>query len=370
MTAESLPKREFQKVPLQAEIHVICGPMRSGKSAELIQVASRLPYAGYKVQVFKPDMDKNGGQNAIVSETGLQFTAVSVRFSTEILKLVKEGTDVVAIDEAQFFDPDFPEVCEVLVRGGKRVIVAGLDKDFRGEPFGPMGRIKEIADNVTMLHAFCVCCGRNATRTQRIIVNSNGEKRPANYGDPTVLIGTTELYEARCRDCHEVPGKPQIAVEEGKEITGPLAFYISGNGPEAAEVKKLLVEFGHTVFEQESDDEDSDVLEGKVGWGDGHRSGWKDKNDVAIFTPEIRLPDLPLRGTIQELKEWFDTGKPSLYIVKGNIDIAAWPSSVKYFCKRIVSLGETPDIGEILQNFLNDIRVEMKRSKNLSQPNL
>lgn len=199
---------ERKKTEPQPEIIVICGPMFSGKSDELIRRVRRLPYEGLKVQAFTPKLDNRRGGDTINSEDGVTFPATSVAASIEILALVAHDTHVVAIDEAQFFDSNLPGVCNTLASQGKRVIVAGLDKNFRGEPFGPMGELKYEADHVDTLHAFCAICRRPASRTQRIKI-IEGERIPARYDDPLILVGATEAYEARCREHHEVPGKPE-----------------------------------------------------------------------------------------------------------------------------------------------------------------
>lgn len=198
---------EIRAFSFQAGIDVICGPMFSGKSTELVRRAKRLPHAGFKVQAFKPSKDNRRGESSINSEDGLSLDADSVISSTEILGLVKTDTHFVVIDEGQFFDHDLPDVCRQLASQGKRVIVAGLDKNFKGEPFGPMGELKQEADHVDTLYAFCKRCGRPASMTQRIKI-INGERAPASYNDEEIMVGATEAYEARCRDHHEVPGRP------------------------------------------------------------------------------------------------------------------------------------------------------------------
>jgi thymidine kinase len=199
---------EFGEREMQAGIDVICGPMFSGKSDELIRRIRRFPYAGFVVMAFKPFGDDRRGINSINSEDGAHFDAIVVMTSKEILTYVDEETNVVAIDEGQFFDEELPEVCRELAARGKKVIVAGLDKNFRGEPFGPMGELKQEADHVDTLHAYCTACGRLASRTQRIKI-VDGERMPANYDDPIILVGAKEAYEARCRTHHEVPGRPE-----------------------------------------------------------------------------------------------------------------------------------------------------------------
>lgn len=181
-------------------IEVITGPMYSGKSEELIRRIKRAKIAKQKVQVFKPSIDSRYSVNDVVSHAGDRAVAVPVGSSADIIMLVDSDTEVVAIDEAQFFDHGVIEVCRVLANKNKRVICAGLDMDFRGEPFGPTPYLMSTAEFVDKIQAICMVCGNPATRTQRLI---NG--KPAKYSDPIVLVGATEAYEARCRKCHEVP---------------------------------------------------------------------------------------------------------------------------------------------------------------------
>jgi len=184
-------------------IEVICGCMFSGKTEELIRRVRRAVIARQKVQVFKPRIDNRYAVDQVKSHNGLGFEAVPVARSEDILELTRPDTTVIAIDEAQFFDEALPRVVNRLADGGKRVICAGLDLDFRGEPFGPMPALLAIAERVDKLTAICVVSGEPATRTQRII---NG--RPASYHDPVILVGATESYEARARRYHDVPDKP------------------------------------------------------------------------------------------------------------------------------------------------------------------
>jgi thymidine kinase len=185
-------------------IELICGSMFCGKTEELIRRARRAQIARQKVQVFKPAVDDRYGVEKLASHNGVSVDAVSVQEASRILDLVEPDTQVVIIDEVQFFDWSVADVCDVLANTGKRVIVAGLDTDFRGEPFGPVPRLMAEAEIVDKLHAICVVCGAPATRTQRLI-----DGRPASYDDPIILVGASEVYEARCRRCHEVPGKPE-----------------------------------------------------------------------------------------------------------------------------------------------------------------
>ncbi len=184
-------------------IEVICGSMFSGKTEELIRRVKRATIARQKVQVFKPALDTRYNAEKVSSHNGMHFDARVVSRASDILALVEDDTDVVAVDEAQFFDWVIADVCAELADRGKRVIVAGLDMDFRGEPFGPMPLLMAQAEVVDKLQAICVRCGGSASRTQRLI---NGQ--PANYDDPVIMVGAAEVYEARCRRCHEVPGKP------------------------------------------------------------------------------------------------------------------------------------------------------------------
>ena len=181
-------------------IEVIVGSMFSGKTDELIRRLRRATIARQKVQVFKPAVDNRYVETKVTSHAGSDFDAAPIQSALDVLAKLEEGTTVVAIDEAQFFDSDITNVVQKLADKGIRVIVAGLDTDFRGEPFGPMPVIMAQAERVDKLHAICMVCGEEASRTQRLV---NG--KPARYNDPVVIIGASELYEARCREHHEVP---------------------------------------------------------------------------------------------------------------------------------------------------------------------
>ncbi len=187
----------------QGRIEVITGCMFSGKSEELIRRLKRAKIARQKIQVFKPSIDTRYSEIDVVSHNGDKITGIPVKDSSEIAEKVLPDTDVVGIDEAQFFDEGIVKVANALADRGIRVIIAGLDMDFRGEPFGPMPKLLAIAEEVQKLHAICTVCGEDATRTQRLI---NG--RPARYNDPVIMIGASEKYEARCRRHHYVAGKP------------------------------------------------------------------------------------------------------------------------------------------------------------------
>jgi thymidine kinase len=185
----------------QGWIEVVTGSMFSGKSEELIRRVRRALIARRRVQVFKSALDdRYAGVRTISSHDGSGVEAVPVRSSTEMLAKVHRDTQVIAVDEVQFLDEGIVEVLSLLADRGMRVIVAGIDMDFRGEPFGPMARILATAETVDKLHAICVRCGGPATRNQRLV---NGE--PAPYEAPTIQVGGAESYEARCRRCHEVP---------------------------------------------------------------------------------------------------------------------------------------------------------------------
>lgn len=184
-------------------IEIVCGSMFSGKTEELIRRVRRARIARQVVQVFKPLIDTRYQVEKVSSHNGLHWEAVPVAGAREILDRLQPETTVVAVDEAQFFDWELSNVCRELADRGLRVIVAGLDMDFRGEPFGPMPLLMAEAEEVTKLQAICVVCGAPASRTQRLIDNL-----PAAYDQPVILVGGSESYEARCRNCHQVPNKP------------------------------------------------------------------------------------------------------------------------------------------------------------------
>lgn len=181
-------------------IEVVCGSMFSGKTDELIRRLVRATIAKQKVQVFKPAIDVRYAVEKVTSHTGSNFDALPVEKAAHIHVKLDDDTTVVGIDEAQFFDPQVVQVAQELAGRGIRVIVAGLDMDFRGEPFGPMPTLMSMAERVDKLHAICMVCGNEASRTQRLV---NGS--PARYDDPVVIVGASEMYEARCREHHEVP---------------------------------------------------------------------------------------------------------------------------------------------------------------------
>ena len=181
-------------------IEVITGSMFCGKTDELIRRLRRATIARQNVQVFKPAIDTRYTTEAVTSHNGLGVQAVPVQSVAEIEQLIRPETSVAAIDEVQFFGWEVTELCHRLADRGIRVICAGLDMDFRGEPFGPLPVLMAQAESVEKLQAICVVCGQPASRTQRLI---NGA--PAAYDDPVILVGGSESYEARCRRCHQVP---------------------------------------------------------------------------------------------------------------------------------------------------------------------
>jgi thymidine kinase len=182
-------------------LEVISGVMFSGKSEELLRRIRRALIGRRRVQVFKSRLDRRyGGAARLSSHDGSEIDAVPVRTAREIRDLVNPETDVVGIDEVQFLDDDVVELVQWLAGRRVRVIVAGIDMDFRGRPFGPMGALMAVAEKVDKLDAICVKCGAPATRTQRLI-----DGQPAPPEAPVVYVGGAETYEARCRSCHEVP---------------------------------------------------------------------------------------------------------------------------------------------------------------------
>jgi len=186
-------------------IEVICGVMFSGKSEELIRRVRRAIIAKKKVQVFKSHLDERySGIYHVSSHDGRTVEAVPVDTPAQIAQLVQPDTHVVAIDEAQFLDRTIVDLATSLANHGARVILAGTDADFRGEPFGPMPQLLAIAEVVDKLHAICVICGNPASRNQRLIGG-----KPARYDSPTIMVGSTESYEARCRACHSVPRRDE-----------------------------------------------------------------------------------------------------------------------------------------------------------------
>ncbi len=191
-------------------LEVICGPMFAGKTDELIRRLRRWEYADVKYVVFKPKIDTR--QKNIQSRNNLSRDAIEITNAFDVLDFLMnspESYDVIAIDECQFFNNDLVPVSNLLAKHGYLVIVAGLDRDFKGEPFGPIPSLLTVADKITKLTAICDKCGADATLTQRLI---NGQ--PASYYSSTILVGDSESYCARCRHCHEVVDKPLTSLEQ------------------------------------------------------------------------------------------------------------------------------------------------------------
>lgn len=192
---------EYRQIE-HGSVEVIVGSMFSGKTEEMIKRLRRAKIARHKVQVFKPIIDNRYAENKLASHSGHEFEAVPVKEVQQIKELLKEGTSIVAIDDVHFFSDEIVLFVQELADQGTRVIIAGLNMDFRGETFGSMPVLMAQSDILDTCHARCMVCGGGATCTQRLI---NGE--PAKYNDPIVIVGASELYEARCRRHHEVPGK-------------------------------------------------------------------------------------------------------------------------------------------------------------------
>ena len=189
-------------------IEVVCGVMFSGKSEELIRRVRRALIAKRRVQVFKSHLDERyAGLYHVSSHDGRSVQAIPVDSPEQIGRALLADTQVVAIVEAQFMPIGIVELATTLAASGRRVILAGTDTDFRGEPFGPMPQLLAVAEQVDKLHAICVLCGNPASRNQRLI-----DGRPARYDSPTIMVGGDESYEARCRSCHSVPHRDEDQV--------------------------------------------------------------------------------------------------------------------------------------------------------------
>ncbi len=191
------------------QIEVIAGVMFSGKTEELIRRVRRAVIARKRVQVFKSHLDdRYACLHSASTHDGIAVEAQPVDSAAEIMRLVRQDTEVVAVDEVQFLDEGIVSVSTCLANRGVRVILAGTDADFRGEPFGAIGQLMAVAEYVDKLHAICVICGEEACRNQRLV-----DGKAALYDSPTILVGGSETYEARCRRCHEVPRFDEDQVE-------------------------------------------------------------------------------------------------------------------------------------------------------------
>jgi thymidine kinase len=196
---------------LAGTLIVITGSMFAGKSEELIRQVRRALYARKKVQVFKSALDNRWDSAAIATHNGVRFEAIPVSSSGDLERLVEPDTEVVAIEEIQFFDDGIVALCDRWANEGRTVIAAGLDQDFRGQPFGFMPILLALADEVIKLRAICARCGQPASKTQRLV-----DGRPASWDEPTILIGAAERYEARCRRCHKVLHAPRNGHQRNK----------------------------------------------------------------------------------------------------------------------------------------------------------
>lgn len=183
-------------------IEVICGSMFSGKTEELIRRLKRAKIANQKVEIFKPRIDTRYDERHVVSHDENSILAIPIENADKLLELT-EGISVVGIDEAQFFDDRLTDVCQTLALRGKRMIIAGLDMDFRGKPFGPMPNLLAVAEYITKVHAICQHCGNLATHSYRLATN-----------EQTVLIGEKETYEARCRTCYHMGNILNLRVKD------------------------------------------------------------------------------------------------------------------------------------------------------------
>lgn len=185
--------------------------MFAGKTEEFLRRINKLLFAKKVIQIFKPVIDNRYSKDHIISHNGRKISAIIIKDGEDLLNRVNNDTEIVAIDEIQFFKQEMIPILEFLADSGKTVIVAGLDKDFRGEPFGIMPELLTRAEFITKLDAICLKCNGLATRTQRII-----DSNPADYNDPIVLVGAQDNYEARCRHCHIVTSHPKMLFKKGK----------------------------------------------------------------------------------------------------------------------------------------------------------
>lgn len=188
----------------KGRLEVICGSMFSGKSEELIRRLKRAQLAQLSVIAIKHAFDNSRvATECVVSHNGTKLAAVALEKPRDLLPLVPHDAHVIGIDEIQFFSEEIVSVICHFINAGKRIIVAGLDLDFRGQPFGCMPTLMAIADDITKLKAICICCGADAHYSQRLV---NGQ--PARYHDPIVMVGAHEAYQPRCRNCHQIDQQP------------------------------------------------------------------------------------------------------------------------------------------------------------------
>ncbi len=195
-------------------IEVVCGSMFSGKTEELIRRLKRAKFANQKVEIFKPQLDKRYDEKRVVSHDENSILAIPIDHSSRLLELT-EGVSVIGIDEAQFFDMELTDICQKLALGGKRIVVAGLDMDYRGKPFGPMPHLLAVAEYITKVHAICSHCGNLATHSYRLTLEG-----------ATVVLGEKDKYEPRCRTCYDMgnildlkvrgKSKSETSIKQGK----------------------------------------------------------------------------------------------------------------------------------------------------------
>jgi thymidine kinase len=209
-------------------IEVVCGSMFSGKTEELLRRIKRAQIARQKTQVFKPTIDNRYGADHVQSHNANKIASQAVNKALEILELLEDNTRVVGIDEAQFFDDSIVEVAQKLAYRGIHVVLAGLDMDYLGQPFGPMPKLLAVAEVVTKLSAVCVLCGSPASRTQRIA-------GPLGANATQVIVGAQEFYEARCRFCHE----PNLGSPERSVPAPPIALGVTPRIP-TVEIQERL----------------------------------------------------------------------------------------------------------------------------------
>jgi thymidine kinase len=184
---------------MKGRIEIITGPMFSGKSAHLIFKVSQVQAVGRKTQIFTPAQPTHTDVDEISSRVGLSLKASTIQETSQILEILDPEIEIIVLDEGHFFDDSIARVCSILAKQGKQVWVAGVDMDFRGEPFGSMAHLMAVADSVTKLTALCAICGLPACLTQRIV-----DGKPAKYTDPILVPGNMVIYEPRCRSHHEV----------------------------------------------------------------------------------------------------------------------------------------------------------------------
>lgn len=197
---------------------MVTGPMSCGKTEELLRRIKRAIIAQKRVKIFSPIVDTRVKGDYIESRNGLAQDAIKVALSTDILRYIEKDDNIIAIDEIQFFDKDIVDIVKKLMASGKKVIAAGLDLDFKSQPFGSMPELLCLADKVDKLTAICMKCGSEyANRTQRLV---QGE--PADINSPLIMIGGDETYEARCMDCYELPDRKSTAFKRFKLLSGGL----------------------------------------------------------------------------------------------------------------------------------------------------